>query len=86
MGVTEIAFLPLQDGNVPDDPTSAAGQVHAHALQTLLSQPGVQRAYWGRQIDDPKLLIWFVDWDDIEDHRRFTTSKCGTCSAAISVC
>jgi len=74
MGVTEIAFLPLQDGKNPDDRTSAAGQIHNDILETLLSQPGVQRVYWGQQVEDRLLLIWFIDWDNIEDHKKFINS------------
>ena len=75
MGVTEIALLPLKEGKTPDDPTSAAGKVHTEALNTLLAQPGVQRVYWGRQVEDPLLLRWFVDWDDIKDHENFMNSE-----------
>lgn len=75
MGVTEVVFLPLQDGKIPDDRKSAAGQVHDEILGTLLSQPGVQRVYWGREVENPKMLRWFVDWDDIEDHKKFMNSE-----------
>jgi hypothetical protein len=75
MVVTEIALLPLGDGQNPDDRTSAAGKVHTEALDTLLSQPGAQRVYWGRHVEDPSLLTWFADWDDLEDHKRFMNSE-----------
>lgn len=75
MGVTEIVFLPLQPGKIPDDRTTPAGKVHSELLAILLSQPGVQRAYWGRQVEDPRMLRWFVDWDDIEDHKKFMSSE-----------
>ncbi|EXJ70199.1 uncharacterized protein A1O5_06267 [Cladophialophora psammophila CBS 110553] len=71
MGVTEIVFLPLQDDKFPNDQTSPNGQLHHHLIQTILSQPGVQRVYWGREIENPLMLRWFVDWDDIENHKRF---------------
>lgn len=75
MGITEVALLPLQEGKHPEDPSSITGQVHAEALRVLLSQPGVQRVYWGRQVENPLLLRWFVDWDDLEDHKRFMKSR-----------
>ncbi|KAK5192463.1 hypothetical protein LTR99_009784 [Exophiala xenobiotica] len=74
MGVTEIAFLPLQEGKFPDDRTSVPGQVHVDVLDILLSQPGCQRCYWGRQVEDRNLLRWFVDWDNIDSHKKFMNS------------
>ena len=75
MGATDFVFLPLQDGKLPDDPNSAAGQAHNALLEILLSQPGVQRAYWGREIEDRLMLRWVVDWDDVEDHKKFINSE-----------
>lgn len=75
MVVTEIALLPLQEGKIPDDPSSPAGRVNIDALETVLSQPGVQRVSWGVQVEDNLLLLWFVDWDDIEFHKKFINSK-----------
>lgn len=75
MAVTEVVLLPLQAGKNPEDPTSSTAHVHNEVLDTLLSQQGVQRAYWGRQVEDQLMLHWFVDWDEIEDHRTFMNSK-----------
>lgn len=76
MVIIEIALLPLQHGKIPDDPDSAAGQVHASALETVLSQPGLRRVRWGRQVEDSLLLIWLVDWDSVECHKKFMASTC----------
>lgn len=75
MGITEIAFLPLQEHKIPEANASDTGKAHSHAIETLLAQPGAQRVYWGRQVEDSQMLMWFVDWDDIDDHKRFMTSK-----------
>ncbi|KIV86655.1 hypothetical protein PV11_02254 [Exophiala sideris] len=74
MAVTEIALLPLQEGKIPDDRTSQIGQIHADLLEILLAQPGCQRCYWGRGVEDRLLLRWFVDWNSIEDHQKFMKS------------
>jgi hypothetical protein len=75
MGITEVAFLPLQHGKAVGDPTSPAGKIHEDCLDILLSQKGCQRAHWGVQVETPSLLLWFVDWDRIEDHIEFTKAK-----------
>ncbi|KAL6242877.1 hypothetical protein RBB50_009977 [Rhinocladiella similis] len=74
MGATEIAILPIQEGKTFDDITTADGQLHADLIKTLVSQPGCQRCYWGRQVEDKNILRWFVDWDSIESHKQFIDS------------
>ncbi|KIW18669.1 hypothetical protein PV08_02958 [Exophiala spinifera] len=74
MGATEIAILPLQEGKTFDDPTTADGQLHAELLKIVLAQPGCQRCYWGRQVEDKNVLRWFVDWDAVESHKQFMAS------------
>lgn len=75
MGVTEVAFLPLQDGKILDDPATAATKTHNNCLGILLAQKGCQRVYWGLQAENTSLLLWLVDWDDIEDHIKFTKAE-----------
>lgn len=75
MGVTEVVFLPLKQGSNPDDGGSPAGQTHTELVKAILSQPGAQRIFWGRQVEDSQLLRWFIDWDDIEAHQRFIGSE-----------
>ncbi|OQV09897.1 hypothetical protein CLAIMM_13974 [Cladophialophora immunda] len=74
MAITEIALLPLQRGANPEETTSTAVKVHAEALDVVLSQPGARRVFWGRQVEDPSVLTWFVDWDELEDHQKFMDS------------
>jgi quinol monooxygenase YgiN len=75
MVVTEIALLPLRADINLNDQTNSAAQTHSAALQTVLAQPGTQRIYWGRQVEDPLLLIWLVEWEDVEHHKIFMSSK-----------
>ncbi|KAK5094249.1 hypothetical protein LTS08_008668 [Lithohypha guttulata] len=72
MGATEIAIFPLQEGKYPDDANSTAGQVLRDTLNTLTEQPGFQRAYWGREVENPTTLRLFVDWEDVDAHISFT--------------
>ncbi|OAP63897.1 hypothetical protein AYL99_03124 [Fonsecaea erecta] len=74
MAITEIALLPLRHGENPEETTSRAATVHAEALDVVLSQPGARRVCWGRQVEDPSVLTWFVDWDELEDHQKFMDS------------
>ncbi|KAJ5021901.1 hypothetical protein PSV08DRAFT_367095 [Bipolaris maydis] len=74
MGVTEIAILPIQEGKTFDDTSTADGRLHAELLKDLLSQPGCQRCYWGRQVENKNVLRWFIDWDRMEHHRKFIDS------------
>ncbi|KAK5057908.1 hypothetical protein LTR84_011909 [Exophiala bonariae] len=71
MVVTEIALLPLQQSCNPEDTNSIASQIHDSAVEVILSQPGAHRVRWGRRYEDNPLLMWFVDWDNIESHTRF---------------
>jgi len=68
-------FRPLQEGKYPDDRTSVVGQTHVDLLETLLSQPGCQRCYWGREVENKDMLRWFVDWDSIDSHKKFIASE-----------
>ena len=74
-GLTEIALIPLKEGKHPDDPDSLPGRTHRDLLDTLLQQKGVQRCCWGRQIENKDTLVWFVDWDSVEDHKNFMNSE-----------
>jgi len=73
--VTEIALLPLVEGKYPDDANSGPGQTWKGLLDTLLSQKGVQKVYWGREIENPSTLRLFVDWDSLDGHKTFIASE-----------
>ena len=55
--VTEIETLKVKADATPEDASSPAGQVMKQMIDLLAAQKGFQRAYWGRQIEDPSLLI-----------------------------
>lgn len=72
---TEIAAFNLKDGKRPDDANSAAGQVLRDTLDTLTQQKGFQRAYWGREVENPDRFRLFVDWDSVDAHMDFTKTE-----------
>lgn len=72
---TEIAIFPLRPGKRPDDASSGAGQVLKDTLETLTEQPGFQRAYWGREAENPDTFRLFVDWDSVDAHIEFTKKE-----------
>ena len=72
---TEIAIFSLKEGQVPDDANSRAGQILRDTLDMLTEQKGFQRAYWGRELENPGTFRLFVDWDSVDDHINFTKAK-----------
>lgn len=73
--VTEVVFLPLEEGQHPEDPSSSLKPQFDKMLQTIVSQPGAQRLYWGRQIEHPTIATMFIDWDSLADHQKFIESE-----------
>jgi len=71
---TEIAVLPLQPGTQVEDPSSEAGKLWKSFGDSILSQEGVQRFYWGRQVESPDTVLLLVDWDSLESHQKFINS------------
>ncbi|KAF2147578.1 uncharacterized protein K452DRAFT_314696 [Aplosporella prunicola CBS 121167] len=69
--ITEIAILPLAAGAAVEDASSPAGQIWNDTLRTVLGRDGAQRAYWGRELENPSTLRLFVDWETLEHHQRF---------------
>ncbi len=72
---TEIAVFPLKEGMRPDDANSQPGQVLKDTLNTLTEQKGFQRAYWGREVENPDVFRLFVDWNSVDDHIAFTKAE-----------
>lgn len=75
MGITEVAFLPLQVDKTLNDPTTADAKCHSSCLDILLAQQGCQRVNWGLEVENPSHLLWFVDWDKLADHIKFTKAE-----------
>lgn len=71
---TEIAYLPLKKGKWPDGDDSTTTKLHDELIEIVLSQPGCQRLYWSREHENPDNLRWFLDWNSVDDHKKFMDS------------
>ncbi|KAI1614009.1 hypothetical protein EDD36DRAFT_417858 [Exophiala viscosa] len=72
---TEVAILPLAEGQDPEDSTSAAGQTLKACLETVSKQDGCQRVYWGKQVENQSIGVAFIDWESLDHHKRFIESE-----------
>lgn len=71
---TEVALLHLRD-DLGNDPDLTTNEAYRDTLTTLKQQKGFQRVYWGKQLETLSILLFFVDWDSVEDHVIFTKSE-----------
>jgi len=74
-GVTEVAAMPLRAGSNVRDPSTPEGRIVQDALATVSGQPGCQRVYFGVEEEDLSLMRWFLDWDSVDDHKKFMASE-----------
>jgi hypothetical protein len=58
--VTEVATLSLKAGTDVENPSSPAYAVAQEAFSMISSQPGFQRAFWGRELEDESILQLFI--------------------------
>lgn len=72
---TEIVIFPLREGKKTDDTNNAVRQGLKDLFDTLKDQNGFQRAYHGREIENPNTFRLFVDWDSPEAHEEFTKKE-----------
>ncbi len=59
---TEIALIFLKADATIEDASSPAGQHLRKCMDFVAGQKGFQRQYYGRQLEDPRLLVWTLDW------------------------
>ncbi|KIX09467.1 uncharacterized protein Z518_00547 [Rhinocladiella mackenziei CBS 650.93] len=71
---TEIVFLPLKEGDKPEDGTTESGQKFAELAQTILAQEGCQFLSFGRQVEHPNICNLFINWDAVDYHTKFIAS------------
>lgn len=72
---TEVAIFALKEGPIPDDFSGEVGQTWKSILETVLKQPGAQRAFWGSEEENASNLRLFVDWDSVDSHKTFQKSE-----------
>ncbi|KAL8701467.1 MAG: hypothetical protein Q9201_004888 [Fulgogasparrea decipioides] len=73
--VTEVVTIPLQVGADIENPNAVAGRIISDTLNTVTQQEGYQRAYYGRQVENPSILQIYADWDSIDAHKKFTNQS-----------
>ncbi|RMD43984.1 hypothetical protein DV735_g1140, partial [Chaetothyriales sp. CBS 134920] len=71
---TETVYLLLKEGANPEETGSRAESVLKETFTTLSNQPGCLRRYWGIQVEDPKVVIMSIDWEDVQSHKDFMAS------------
>lgn len=71
--VTEIAYIALKPG-VDIEGSTPEAKAWQDTLKTLSQQDGMQRTHYGRTLEEPNLLMLFVDWDSYQHHQTFIAS------------
>ncbi|KAJ7468043.1 hypothetical protein FB451DRAFT_1257869 [Mycena latifolia] len=75
--VTETIILHLKEGvtleNVASD--APAMQAFVGLTDTLKAQPGFIRHFWGHQVEDPRVFVWYIDWESFEHTTAFVASE-----------
>lgn len=57
---TEIATLPLKAGSNIEDPNASSHGVWQSVLDTIATQDGYQRLYWGRRVEAPNEISLLI--------------------------
>jgi len=72
---TEIAIFKIKEGDLPNDLNTSAGKIFQECINTVLEQPGAQRAYWGIEVENPTNARLFIDWDSVDAHKKFMNTE-----------
>jgi hypothetical protein len=79
--VTEITIFKLKDPRSNATTTEFEEQILANTVKGK----GIKRMAWGYSLDDPKTLVWMLDWAKIQDHWDFwQTPEFGPVMRSIS--
>lgn len=71
---TEIVIFPLRAA-IPNSIDIATAPGVKDLFDVLTEENGFQRAYWGREIENPNTFRLFVDWDSPDAHTEFTKKE-----------
>ncbi|OAL46317.1 hypothetical protein IQ07DRAFT_590491 [Pyrenochaeta sp. DS3sAY3a] len=71
VNVTEFAFIPLRAGVDVRDEKCSEGAVMAEMLRKGSVAPGVQKNYWGTQVESAQNVHLLLDWDSLEAHQNY---------------
>ncbi|KAH8815010.1 hypothetical protein F5884DRAFT_160085 [Xylogone sp. PMI_703] len=70
---TEICFIKLkQEINIEEGEAAKAWEEGRKIISTT---KGSIDSSWGLQYENPKILVWFISWESVDDHIRFTESE-----------
>ena len=70
--ITEIITFHLKEDASLADPNSPASKVIRGQIVPDLLNHGVHYAYYGQIIEKPEMGIFFVQWESIDAHKKFT--------------
>ncbi|KAL3419310.1 hypothetical protein PVAG01_09532 [Phlyctema vagabunda] len=73
--VTETLIVVPKEKISLDDAANESSRVFVQLTNTLKSQPGYTRQFWGYQVENPQLFVWSIDWESLESHTIFTKSE-----------
>ncbi|MCJ1317233.1 hypothetical protein MMC15_002556 [Xylographa vitiligo] len=72
--ITEIVTFQLKGEATLPDSSSPARKVIRDFLTLVLAALGARSAYYGQFIEKPEIVIMFIGWDSIDDHKSFMNS------------
>lgn len=72
--ITEKVTFQLRADASLADPSSPASRVIRDFLAPELAAHGAHHAYYGQFIEKTEMVIIFVEWDSIDDHKKFMKS------------
>jgi len=58
--VTECATITLKPGIDLGTSGTDSAQAWNETLATVAKQAGYQRSYWGRQLENPNIVVWLI--------------------------
>jgi hypothetical protein len=65
--VTEVVIFKLKQPFTKETGHQFRTQIFSNANKAI----GITRSAWGNSLNNPKVLIWMIDWKKIEDHWDF---------------
>ncbi|KAF7712849.1 Uncharacterized protein PECH_002574 [Penicillium ucsense] len=61
---TQFIFLDVKSEVEPENPASDLGEALLELFRATKSQSGHRSSAWGRSIEEPKNIVWVIDWTD----------------------
>lgn len=79
--VTETKVFQVKHGFSLEDARGTANtndnqatQIFIQSTKLVQSQKGYIRQFWGHQIEDPRIFVWYIQWQLLEDCKEFKQS------------